>query len=234
MTSYPVEQLLEIAFAAYRVNKGYVKQTSRFTEGKPTVWSNKELISYTAAETLRDKTSVPSWIPDDFKPIEVTDEDRAGVQEAHRFFRRYTMLILGDSLNQFQKDMFSAYSNTEVVSHNKIGFVAYIPAFIKNEGEEIAYKRRLKEDFSESQHLTTKLVNGQAEILKRIYLKEYGMYLYFAGVGKDLVSFTKQERYDIGAIYSIRAKVKNNDTERDSRLPMTKINYVKLNLIEEE
>ena len=42
---YPTQKLIELAYAAYRVNKGYEKSTRRYSEDQPTTFSNKELIT---------------------------------------------------------------------------------------------------------------------------------------------------------------------------------------------
>src|SRR6056297_737072 len=96
MKDFPTEKVLELAFAAYRVNNGYVKQTQRFSEGKPTVWSNKELVTYSAYHYSRYSNSeFQMWIPEDFVALKVTDEDHAAKEAADKHMRRYTMLALG-------------------------------------------------------------------------------------------------------------------------------------------
>lgn len=227
---FPIEQSLEFSFAAFRVNGGYNKTNGYDPNGRVFRFSNKEIVYYMSSMSSKETTT--TWIPETFVPVEVTDEDRENVKELHKFFRRYTMLVFGDSLNQFQKDMYAVYSK-EKVSSKDLGFVAYIPQFFKNESSELAYKKALKDSYSESKHFLDKQVIGVAEILKRIYLKDYGIFLYIAGVNGNLVNFTKNESIEVGSVYSIRAKVKASDFERETRLPMTKLNYVKLEMVEE-
>src|SRR6056297_2110944 len=97
MQDFPTEKVLELAFAAYRVNSGYVKQTQRFSEGQPTVWSNKELVTYSAYHYNRynNNSEFKMWIPEDFVALKVTDEDYAAKAKADLHMRRYTMLALG-------------------------------------------------------------------------------------------------------------------------------------------
>jgi len=68
--------------------------------------------------------------------------------------------------------------------------------------------------------------------LKIIPLNNYDFgdsaFLHFGAIGKDLVCFTKKEMYAIGETYEIVGRVKGVDKERDSGLPMTRLNYVKL------
>lgn len=222
MTHYETQKLLELSFAAYRVNKGYVKQTRRYSEGQPTTFANKELIAYTAHG---------EWKPDDFVALEVTDADRAAKVAADKHMRRYTMLAMGD-LPDFEKDLFEAYcSETQPVG--RLGLLAYLPAFVDREIENKIYKQRIKTEFGESKHLEVdRLEPTEVEILKVIHFSasiDYdAAYMHFGAIGKDLVCFTKKEKYAVGKTYDIVGRVKSKDKERDSGLPMTKLNYVKI------
>lgn len=233
MQEFQTEQMLELAFAAQRVNCGYKKQTQRYSEGQPTVYSNKESITYTSYHynKTQHENSINYWIPDDFVPLTVTDEDRAAKAAADKHMRRYTMLALGN-LSDFESDIFAAYSS-ERITANRIGLIAYIPEFVNRELKEKEYKGRLKAEFADSTHINLHVVEEETvEVLKIIPLKEYDMYLYFGGIGKDLVSFSKKDLLEIGEKYDIRARVKNHDRERESGLPMTRLNYVKLKKVE--
>ena len=222
MNSFPTEQLLELAFAAYRVNNGYVKQTRRYSEGQPTTFSNKELIGFTLVH------GGEQFVPHDFFPLKVTDEDRERLANAHKHMRRYTMLALGN-LNDFQQDIFSAYSSSEMPL-TRIGLIAYIPEFVERELQDKLYKARLKSEFAESKYFEGN-VEGDCEILKVIRVaREFDepFYMHFGAVNGNLVCFARKEGYAEGVTYTIKAKVKGQDKERETGLPITRINYVKL------
>ena len=220
------ERLLELAYAAYRVNAGY-KKTSQIisyaTEDTEEVWqwSNKDLIRFSVGDGR-------SFKPRNFSPIEVTEEDLNAVALATKHFRRYTMLSLGDGLSDFQRGVFEAICKEETVNYKGLGFIAYAPVFVERELEDIAYNRRLKTEFKESVHVKTKEVSGVAEILRRFYLKDYDMYLYFAGMDGNLYNFTNKFQYENGTVFQMRGRVKGHDVERNSKVPLTRLNYVKL------
>ena len=44
---FDTTEVLARAFSAYRVNKEVIKETRRFSEDTPTLFSNKEIMSYT-------------------------------------------------------------------------------------------------------------------------------------------------------------------------------------------
>lgn len=94
MQDFPTKQVLELAFAAYRVNKGYEKHTRRFSENQPTVFSNKELVTYSVYYyTQKDTGSdFKMWTPEDFVALKVTDEDHAAKAKADLHMRRYTKI----------------------------------------------------------------------------------------------------------------------------------------------
>ena len=227
----PTDRLLELAFAAYRVNNGYKKETRRHSEDQPTVYNNKEIVVYSAAHynQYNEKDSVlKTWIPSDFIPVKVTDEDRAALEKAHKHMRRYVMLALGN-LNDFQRDVFTAYSR-ESTPMNQIGLIAYLPEFVERELHDKMYKERLKKEFAESKYFENK-VDGNVEILKVIPVSkdfEQPFYMHFGAINGNLICFARKEAFAVGNVYVITAKVKGRDKERETGLPMTRVNYVKL------
>jgi hypothetical protein len=214
------ELLINYAFAAYRVNNGYEKDTRRYSEDQPTTYSNKELISFTV--------NSDGWRPDDFVPLTITEADREAKKAGDKHMRRYTMLALGE-LNDFQNNIFTAYSS-ERMSVNRVGLIAYLPAFIDRELKDKIYKSRLKTEFGDSKHLEGN-IEGNCEILKVIPVRrdfEDPFYMHFGAVNGNLVCFARKEGFAEGSTYIIKAKVKGHEKERETGLPMTRINYVKL------
>ena len=222
LKTYPTKLLLELAFAASRINQGYVKTTRRYSEGQPTTFSNKEIVGLTAAYYFDDTT----YLPSDFIPIKVTEEDRTALAAAEKHMRRYTMLALGN-LNDFQADIFAAYSQTDTPV-NSVGLIAYLPQFVERELEDKIYKGRLKTEFADSAPIKDKKIIGELEILKRIYSVNYETYFYTAGFNGNLVMFSNKFEYKTGKVFGFRASVKSQITDRDSGLIVNKINYVKL------
>ncbi len=225
---FPTEQLLEFAYAAYRINNGYVKSTVYHSANDTTTYPNKDIVLFSALKKFRPDDYIPSW----FVMPEITDRDRENVKLALEHYKRYTLLLLGTDLSTFQKDVFAVISQDTVPVH-KIGLVAVVPTVVKSEKAESVYLRKLKKDFSDSKHYVLKTsVSGTIEILKRIHLRDYSTYLYFAGLGENLISFTKPTEYSVGAVYELNGKVKSLEKERETGFNMTKLNYVKLNAVE--
>lgn len=220
--TYNASDVKLLAFAAYRINKGYVKATQRFSENNPTKFSNKEIVKY----SLEYNANNEAYVPSDFIMPKILDEDHVALAAADKHMRRYTLLGLGD-LNDFQADMFEAYSQDELPV-NKTGLIAYLPAFVERELEDKMYKRRLKTEFNNSAAINDKKIIGELEILKRVYSLNYETFFYTAGFDGNLVMFSNKFEYKTGEVFGFRANVKSQQTDRDTGLIVNKINYVKL------
>ena len=92
------QKALAVAFMADRLNKGYIKETRRFSEDVPTIFANKEIVKFFFTEEQ-------NFTPEDYVKAIPTNEDFDSVDIAQKHFKRYTMELLGDSLNDFQKDL---------------------------------------------------------------------------------------------------------------------------------
>jgi hypothetical protein len=220
--SYEASDVKLLAFAAYRINKGYVKETQRYSENTPTKFSNKEIVKY----SLEYNADNEAYVPSDFIIPKILDEDHVALAAADKHMRRYTLLGLGD-LNDFQADMFAAYSQ-DILPVNKTGLIAYLPAFVERELEDKMYKRRLKTKFNNSAAIKDKKIIGELEILKRVYSVNYETFFYTAGFNGNLVMFSNKFEYKVGEVFGFRANIKGQQTDRDTNLTVNKINYVKL------
>lgn len=223
LRTYPTQEALALAYAAYRRNNNeYVKDTRRFsTEGNKPIYSNKELIRYTI------EAQEGRWTPDDFEPLVVIEEDYANVEDCRSHFKRYTMLSLGE-LTDFQKGIFEVVSADE---HKQIdGRIAYVPQFVVNERKENSLKKTIRVEYRNSQHLKKQgeSVEGTVKILERYWSNQYERYSYVAVMDGNIVSFMNAHRHDIDSLKRIKAKVKAHRTNRLFSVPETRLNYVKL------
>ena len=121
-------EALAMACAMQRINKGYVKDTRRFSEDNPTLFSNKDALKFAFWQQN------PDYLPKDFiRPI-VTAEDYAEVTQIQKWMKRYVMLGLGN-LDDFKSDMIESVSQ-DTVTINNLGRVAFIPEFVKRDRHE--------------------------------------------------------------------------------------------------
>lgn len=217
------QDALAMACAMQRINKGYVKETRRFSEDNPTIFSNKEALKFAFWQ------GDTNHLPTDYTKPKPTEEDYAQVAEIQKWMKRYIMLGLDDNLDEFKKDMIECVSQ-DVVPVNNLGRVAFIPEFVKRDQHETGLKKEIRVEYRNSQHLGKykDVVEGVVKILDKRYSSQWESYNYVAVMDGNLVSFMNKFEHQVGAMKRIKAKVKAQTKNRLFDANETRLNYVKL------
>jgi len=216
----PLQKALVMCFAAQRINGLYLKDTQRYsTEGNLTQHSNKDMV----------KQHFGDYKDPDFVDFTAIEEDYESVEVAQKHFRRYTMGLIGDTLNSFQKDVF-AILNLEVVPFNKLGLLAYVPELVKREVEESKFKKMLRMEYRNSKDVgkIKDPVTGVVKILSKFWSEQWESFNYVADLNGNLVSFMNKIDYEVGNRKSIKGKVKAHGKNRKFDVCETRLNYCKL------
>lgn len=216
------QDALAMACAAQRINGSYVKDTRRFSEDNPTIFSNKEIVKFAFWQGHVDH------LPTDYKKPTVTEEDYAQVAEIQKWMRRYVMLGLGD-LDGFKRDMISTVS-ADVVTINNLGRIAFIPEFVKRDQHETSLTKEIRIEYRDSEYLGKEkdVVEGVIKILDKRYSSQWESYNYTAVMDGNLVSFMNKFEHPVGAMKRIKAKVKSQTKNKLFGANETRLNYVKL------
>jgi len=214
------QDAMAVAYAAFRINEGYKKDTTRFSEDNPTQFSNKELVKY--------YFNTNNFVPEDFTTFKVIDEDYEQVSEAHKWLKRYVMLGLGD-LDEFKKDMLSAVEHDEVAVAN-LGRIAFLPEFVRRDRHESALKKEIRVEYRDSQYLGKEKddVEGVIKILDKFYSNRWESYNFTAVMDGNLVSFMNKYDREVGSMVRIKAKVKSHTKNKLFQANETRLNYVKV------
>ena len=217
--TFQLQDALAISFAAYRIRGGYVKDTRRYSEDKPTEHSNKDMV----------KQHFGPYKDPDFVDFKAIEEDYEGVEIAQKHFKKYTMQLLGDDMTEFQKDVF-AVLQMDQVPFAKLGLLAFIPKLVEREIEESKFKKLLRMDYRNSQHIgeLKQPIQGVIKVLSKFYSDRWESYNYVADLNGDLVSFMNKFEYNIGDRKRIKAKVKDHTKNRSFDVNETRLNYTKL------
>jgi hypothetical protein len=225
--TYATDEIVALAFAAHRHNNGYIKSTVRMSEpDKKTIWSNKELVSYTIASEIKNKADAHHvWIPEDFIAIETTDADVNSIEVAKNYVKRYLVGMMSNDITAFQQEVHDALMSDEIPV-TKIGLVSYIPELIAKEKAATILKKQLKTDFADSVALTGKL-SGMIEVINCRYVEKHEAHAVMASLGKDLVKFFHKEPVQTGNTFNITAKAKDSYPDPRTKCTVTYINYVK-------
>ena len=213
------QKALAVAFMADRLNKGYIKETRRFSEDVPTIFANKEIVKFFFTEEQ-------NFTPEDYVKAIPTNEDFDSVDIAQKHFKRYTMELLGDSLNDFQKDVFSSISQ-ENVSRSKLGLVAYVPELVRKEVKDAKLKKLFRIDYRNSMHIgkVGEAINGNLKIIDRNWSTNWESYNYIADYNGNLVSFMNKFKFNIDQRFNFKAKVKGHQKNRLFEVNETRMNY---------
>jgi hypothetical protein len=219
LKTVPTQEALAFAVAAQRINNGYVKDTRRFSEDNPTIFSNKEIVKFAFN---------PDYCPIDFILPTPTAEDYAQVAEIHKWMKRYVMLGLGD-LDDFKRDMINAVSQDTVIKNN-LGRIAFIPEFVKRDKHNTGLKKEIRIEYRNSQYLGKEkdVVEGVIKIIDKRYSPQWEIYNYTAVMDGNLLSFTNKFEHSVGDMLRVKGKVKAQTKNRLFSVNETRLNYVKL------
>ena len=215
------QEVLAVAYAAYKKNNGYNKDTYRFSEPQnETIFANKDLVKFHFMNDFR---------PPDWKPLNITEEDYANVDDALKHFRRYTFGILGDSLSKFQQDTIDAILSDDVGS-NKLGILAYVPELVVREVKENSLKKTLRTTYRNSNYIgeVGDDVEGVCHIINESFIQDYDKYVYTADITGNIISFWSKYKIPNGERRRIKAKVKKHVKNKLFEVNETQLNYVKV------
>lgn len=220
---FPLIDVLELACAAQRVNKDYVKeQEVLYTEDgkvKHIILPNKELIKMTLKLDPRYNGPVPPKLI----PIDV---DKELAQEIRKYFRKLMFsAIEGD--NEFKTEV-NSLLNSENVPFNKFGFIACLPSVYKRDYATSQIEKQVKTLNEGYLSLIGDTVfDLDCEILESKRSKNYDAFNITAIIDNKMVSWFSKVDLKIGACVIVKAKVKDHSKHWKHQNDVTRLNYVK-------
>ena len=215
-----IQEALAMCFAAQRINGAYLKDTRRFScEENLTQFANKDIV----------KQHFGDYQDPDFVDINPIEEDFEDVDIAQKHFRRYTLGIVGDTLSEFQKDVFDLLSN-DTVPFNKLGLLAYVPELVKREVAESKFKKILRMEYRNSVNIANVKdpVEGVIKILSKFWSEQWESYNYVADYNGSLVSFMNKYDHIIGERKRLKGKVKAHGKNRNFDVCETRVRLSKV------
>jgi hypothetical protein len=220
---FPLQDVLELACAAQRVNKDYIKeQEILYTEDgkvKHIIMSNKELVKMTLK--LDPRYSGP--VPPKLIPI---DLDKELAQEIRKYFRKLMFsAIEGD--NEFKTEV-NSLLNSESIPFNKIGFIACLPSVYKRDYATSQIEKQIK-TLNEGylSLIGSTVFDLDCEILESKRSKNYDAFNITAIIDNKMVSWFSKVDLKIGACVIVKAKVKDHSKHWKHQNDVTRLNYVK-------
>jgi len=224
--TFPTRRVLELACAAQRTNKEYLKENQSVfdNEGKFLFQKhpNKTLVRWALGV---DRTNMaPEFAPQD---IFIEDCDKEQADEIQKYFRRLMFsAIKGD--NEFQTEV-NALLNEAELPANKIGYIACLPSVYLKDSTRNSFEKRVRTLDEGYVAEVDKWVHDQdCEILQCIRSKNFDAYNVDAIISNKLVSWFSKNQLKIGPAVIVKGKVKDHSQNWLTKKSTTRLNYVKV------
>jgi hypothetical protein len=225
--SFPLQTVLELACAAQRLNKEYIKVTEPIYSDDNKLmsykWDNKILI-LTTLDPNRFKPSEDSLKP----PLLCTNRDDAELaDEIRKYYKRLLFsAIQGD--NEFQTEV-NALLSSETVATNKLGFIACLPSVYKRDYGRHQLEKKIKTaDVGWLGEVGDLLLDKDCEVLKCQRSKNFDAFNIDAIIDNKIVSWMSKYELKLGPTVVVKAKVKDQGFHWSHKeTPVTRLNFVK-------
>lgn len=227
---YPLQQVLELACAAERANKGYVKiveavyTTEEDGKFKPVAYKhpNKTLMLVALGE---DKTTyTPEFPKPDLINTNLADQELATAIQ--KYYRRLAFAAIEGS-NEFKTEV-NALLNSEEIPLNKLGFIACLPSTYKRDLARTTIEKKVKTvDEAYLADVGSSVFDLDCEVLAVQRSKNFDAWNIDAIINNKMVSWMSKNELAVGACVIVKAKVKDHSKHWKYENPVTRLNYVK-------
>jgi hypothetical protein len=226
MQEYPTQQVLELACAAQRFNKGYLKEEEAVYVEQGTVLffkiSNKALMRYTLDPEKQVLIGMEAYMT----KLSVTDEDVAQAEEIKKYFRKFMFgAIAGE--NDFQTSINTILTG-DGVKINQFGYVACLPSVYARDLAQTKIKKASRQvDEEYLAEIGAQLNDLDAEIISSVKSKNFEGYNIDAIINNKMVSWINKSPLELGPCVIVKAKVKDHTKHWKHENHVTRLNYVK-------
>lgn len=227
--TFPLQQVLELACAAQRANKSYIKSLEAvyadndFNKGVMYYkYPNRQLMLVALGEdTARAEEGIS-------KPTLLCTnlEDRDLANDIQKYYRRLAFAaIQGDS--EFQTEVNSLLNSNEVPV-NRFGFIACLPSVYKRDYAIHQMEKRVKTiDEGYVASIGQNLLDKDCEVLSSMRSKNFDAWNIDAIIDNRMVSWMSKKDLNPGNCVVVSAKVKDHSTHWKYGNAVTRLNYVK-------
>lgn len=224
--TFSTRRVLELACAAQRTNKEYLKESQSVfdNDGKFLFLkhTNKALVRWALGI---DRASIAQeFAPQD---IFIEDCDKSQADEIQKYFRRLMFsAIKGD--NEFQTEVNALLSEEEVPA-NKIGYIACLPSVYLKDSSRNSFEKRVR-DLEEGYvaEVDRWITDRDCEILQCVRSKNFDAYNIDAIIDNKLVSWFSKFEIKVGPAVLVKGKVKDHSHNWLTKKSTTRLNYVKV------
>jgi hypothetical protein len=221
---YPTQRALELACAAQRINKGYIKEpVVKYGDNNEvlyTTYCNRDLVLFNLKNPLIPVTAIAPM------RLVITEEDREMVTDIRKYFRKLVFSAVKND-DDFWTQLNVILTLDEVPS-NRIGFVACLPQSYIRDYAKTRMEKIVKDLTQEHYGLIgDELLDKDCEILDIRRSKNFDAWNICAIIDNKMVSWMSRNELKPGACVLIKGKVKDHSLHWKYQCPETRLNYVK-------
>ena len=222
---FPLQQVLELACAAQRINGAYLKEPHAVYSADNiymgTKQTNKMLMLVTAHPTIW--TADPKDKPE---ALEVLPEDTAMAGEIQQYFKRLMFsAIAGD--NEFQTNINTFLSSENIESKN-FGYIACLPSvYARDRAQNKIKKVARSAEGGYLGEIGNQLKDLDCEIVESVKSKNFEGWNISAIINSKMASWLNKTDLKIGPCVIVKAKVKDHSKHWKHQNDVTRLNYVK-------
>lgn len=225
---YQTRHVLELACAAQRILKSYVKSIETVYDDNMAVryykQPNKICMLHAVGEYKVSLETDPRMIP---TRLDVIEEDSALADTILKYYKRLMFdAVAGE--NEF-KIKVNSILNSELVSSSDFGFVACLPSVYKRDlSTRQVEKQARKVDDEHIGQVGDSLLDMDCEIISCQRSKNFDAFNVDAIISNKMVSWMSKFEPKIGPCVVIKAKVKDHTKHWKHGNCITRLNYVKV------
>jgi hypothetical protein len=199
---FTADQVWGAAVAADRINGGYIKE--------PVYSRNLDVV-----EKQPNKVIVKGWLRENSFGA-ITEADYAAGREIRHYFNGLLLKELSGKINDFERQALKIAQKDEFTGRDMLDFaiISCLPAAMLRDQA----RKELDSDIRSSTQLTAAVgdrVQGEVEVIKSFYSKDYNKYRITAKLGDSFVDFWfgKDLKGTVGIKGKVKAQRGNNTTQ---------------------
>lgn len=221
---FQTTHVLELACAAQRVNKNYIKENDFILsdDGKVMahIYPNKFLMMFTLnlVNNLRPEDAPALLI--------ITDDDKELAADIQKYYKRLLFAaVAGD--NEFQTNL-NSILGSDTVTINKMGFLACLPSVYKRDYARYRMDKIAKTvDAGYLDTIGSNVFDLDCEVMSSQRSKNFEAFNIDAIIDNKMVSWMSKSDLKIGPAVIVKAKVKDHAKHWKYETCVTRLNYVK-------
>jgi hypothetical protein len=207
------DQVWGLAVAADRINEGYFKEP---------VWSTPEDATPPKVIKNANKLMVKQWLrTNNFTAASEADIDKG--REVRNYFNGFLLKQISGKINEFEQQALRIAQMDEFTGKNMLEFavVSCLPSVMIRDQSRNELAREVRGS-TQLQGAVGDKIQGEIEVVKSYYSKDYNKYRITAKLVDSFVDFWYNTNLEAGTRLSIKAKIKSVRGDNT-----TQLNFVK-------